>query len=231
MRSLWIRGLFLMVLAAAGSAGAPAQTPSDQEVLQRQRELLLQRRQETQRTRTLLEINPSTGTTEQPAAASSGGTAVLSTEPEPQSVQEPTAEPPRSREEIATASVPAMLEPEDQLFRPINFAYDSAFLDQTARQILDGLCATLQADLGANPGSSYFVIGHTDAAGSDEYNQRLSLRRAESTKQYLVDGCGIASAQLKPVGMGEQRLLASAGPRASDQRRVEIQVRTSGEDG
>ncbi|MEM7238328.1 MAG: OmpA family protein [Pseudomonadota bacterium] len=222
-------------LLAIDVTSAGAQTTgsaeADQEILQRQRELLIQKRREQQKTRTLLEINPNTGKTEtsSAAAAASPESTVLSSTPEPAQTVAKTK--PVSREEAAIASLPselteqvADLAPEDQLSRPIKFAYDSAFLTSDARQILDGLCGTLKVDLGLNPGSSYFVIGHTDAAGSENYNKTLSQRRAQATKQYLVDGCGIATAQIEAVGMGEQKLLANVDPRAASQRRVEIQV-------
>lgn len=216
--------LALTVTALPAPAVVAQTVESDQSVLERQRQLLIERRRAEQKTRTLLEINPSTGAVEEQApavTAPSTGT-VVSTDPTPSGNVASAS----SRQDLATA--PIDLNPEDQLFRPIKFAYDSAFLDNTARGILNGLCSTLKADLELNPGSRYFVIGHTDAAGGDDYNLRLSQRRADATKQFLVDDCGIASAQLQAVGMGEQRLLASASPRSSVQRRVEIQVDIGG---
>lgn len=218
--------LALTVTALPAPDVSAQSVETDQSVLERQRQLLIERRREQQKTRTLLEINPSTGRVEEQApAATAGSGTVVSTDPTP-SGNVATNNAGTSRQDVATA--PIALDPEDQLFRPVKFAYDSAFLDNTARGILDGLCDTLKADLELNPGSRYFVIGHTDAAGGDDYNLRLSQRRADATKQYLVDGCGIAAAQLQSVGMGEQRLLASASPRDAVQRRVEIQVDIGG---
>ncbi|MEM1382487.1 MAG: OmpA family protein [Pseudomonadota bacterium] len=223
-------GVCAATLALTLSVPALSQTSqSDQEILEKQRQLLLERRKATSPTRTLLEIDPSTGATEEPANAPSAGTIVS---------PDATATAPSgsgaagsSRADTAVAAVPLDLAEEDQLFRPINFAYDSAFLDQPARQILDGICSTLQSDLSLNPGSSYFVIGHTDAAGPETYNLSLSQRRADATKQYLVSSCGISVAQLEAVGLGEERLLANASPRAAKQRRVEIQVQLGDEGG
>ncbi|MEL6267794.1 MAG: OmpA family protein [Pseudomonadota bacterium] len=218
---LALAGLIVVGDAAIAPVPATAQTASDQETLQRQRELLIQRRQQQGGTRTLLEINPQTGNVEDQApAAGAGQGTVVSTTPEG-----PSGGGGGSATRIEAATAPLDLSPEDQLFRPIKFAYDSAFLDNTARGILNGLCETLKQDLSINPGAQYFVIGHTDAAGGDAYNLALSERRAAATKAYLVDDCGIAASQLEAVGMGEQRLLASFRPRAANQRRVEIQVR------
>lgn len=224
MRHIHVIGLILAAATFGATLPALAQSlPSDQTILQRQRELLIQKRREQERTRTLLEINPQTGTTEAAPAAKSDA-AVLSATPSTAG-QKTAAAPSQSRKQAAIEPVPQELAQEDQLFRPIKFAYDSAYIDDDARQILSGLCSTLRADLQLNPGSSYFVIGHTDAAGSADYNQRLSQRRAEATKDFLVRNCDIATAQIEAVGMGKERLLASADPRAAEQRRVEIQVK------
>jgi hypothetical protein len=45
-------------------------------------------------------------------------------------------------------------------------------------------------------GSTFVVAGHTDAVGSEIYNQDLSERRTDSIKRYLVDKFGIASNDL-----------------------------------
>ena len=63
--------------------------------------------------------------------------------------------------------------------------------------------ALTSADL---KGSTFVVAGHTDAAGSEGYNQDLSERRADSIKRYLTDKYGIAGADLVTVGYGESKL-------------------------
>ena len=220
-----------IALAMTGGPVVAQSSDDDLDKLKRQREQLIQQRQQEQKRRTLLEISPTTGTTKA-APASKSDTAVLAPS-SGSSTKKTTAKATTKKstkkkqstaQQIAKANVPANLAPEDQLFRPIKFAYDSSFLDQTAQETLSGLCATLKVDLDLNPASNYFVIGHTDSAGSSAYNERLSQRRADATKQFLVGECGIASGKLTAVGMGEERLLASAGPRDARQRRVEIQV-------
>lgn len=52
---------------------------------------------------------------------------------------------------------------------------------------------------------SYRVVGNTDAKGSDAYNQRLSERRANNVKGYLVNN-GVDSSKLEAVGRGESNL-------------------------
>jgi outer membrane protein OmpA-like peptidoglycan-associated protein len=63
------------------------------------------------------------------------------------------------------------------------------------------------AYLSANPSSPVTVEGHTDSIGSDQYNQKLSERRANAVRKYLIDK-GIASSRIQVVGYGEQRPIA-----------------------
>lgn len=64
----------------------------------------------------------------------------------------------------------------------INFAFNSAELDATARNIL----AQQAHFIRAFPEVRFSVYGHTDAVGSNAYNQRLGLRRAREAVNYLV---------------------------------------------
>jgi OmpA-OmpF porin, OOP family len=69
------------------------------------------------------------------------------------------------------------------------------------------------------------AIGHADAIGSDEYNQKLSVRRAESVKAYLVSK-GVEPNRIYTEGKGEKQPVATnktAEGRAKN-RRVEIEV-------
>lgn len=64
------------------------------------------------------------------------------------------------------------------------------------------------------------VGGHTDPSGSEEYNQQLSLRRAESVKNTLVQQ-GINPSRIRTVGYGESQPISSS---AAANRRVEITI-------
>lgn len=78
------------------------------------------------------------------------------------------------------------------------FAFDSAQL-QSGQPKLDDIAALLNA----NPSVEQVVItGYTDRLGSPRYNQKLSERRAQAVKDYLV-GKGVAATRLSAVGKGE----------------------------
>lgn len=72
------------------------------------------------------------------------------------------------------------------------------------------------------------VVGHTDSVGTDEYNQRLSIRRAAAVKSYMASQ-GIPGSIIDVIGMGERQPVASnetAEGRALN-RRVDILVGTT----
>ena len=86
----------------------------------------------------------------------------------------------------------------------------------------------LVAFLNQNPGRHVEIEGHTDDVGSDDSNQGLSQRRADSVKSFLVQQ-GIASARIVSSGMGEHRPVAdnqSEGGRQQN-RRVEVIIDNS----
>jgi OmpA-OmpF porin, OOP family len=69
------------------------------------------------------------------------------------------------------------------------------------------------------------AVGHTDSVGSDAYNQKLSIRRSEAVKAYLVSK-GIEKNRVYTEGKGEKQPVAdnkTAEGRAKN-RRVEIEV-------
>ncbi|MBF0133169.1 MAG: OmpA family protein [Magnetococcales bacterium] len=81
----------------------------------------------------------------------------------------------------------------------------------------------VSAALGKYPAMQVEMVGHTDSIGSQEYNQKLSVRRAHSVKKSLLS-LGISSERMSEKGLGEDRPLndnKTAQERAAN-RRVEI---------
>jgi len=71
-------------------------------------------------------------------------------------------------------------------------------------------------------GSIVLLGGHTDAKGSDPFNQRLSERRAETVKRFLMENYHIPAANLVCAGYGKQGMKNPADPLAAENRRVQI---------
>lgn len=76
------------------------------------------------------------------------------------------------------------------------------------------------------PHSKIKLEGHTDSVGTEEYNQRLSERRASSTKEYFVTVGGIDAKRIKTAGYGETKPIASNKTKEgrAKNRRVEILI-------
>jgi len=66
------------------------------------------------------------------------------------------------------------------------------------------------------------INGHTDGKGTDSYNQRLSERRADAIKHYLVDHFALSAQNLVAVGYGKQKLKDPGHPLSPENRRVEV---------
>ena len=86
------------------------------------------------------------------------------------------------------------------LVRNVFYEFDSAELTPNSTQALDSLVTLLNE----NPNITIELSSHCDFRGKDEYNQKLSQRRAESVVNYLI-AHGIAEDRLTPVGYGESR--------------------------
>jgi outer membrane protein OmpA-like peptidoglycan-associated protein len=102
----------------------------------------------------------------------------------------------------------------------VAFEFDSAALSPGEQAKLDAVCQAINnSDI-----PLFRIIGHTDASGADDYNQRLSLLRAEEVERHLINTCGIAPERLEALGVGEAFPFDPNDPRADVNRRVEFQV-------
>jgi|SRR5687767_11087383 len=82
------------------------------------------------------------------------------------------------------------------------------------------------ADMRARPVPDIAVTGHTDTVGTSDYNDRLSMQRAERVKGFLT-GIGIPSDRIQTAGRGKRELLVPTADNIDEprNRRVEINVR------
>ncbi len=102
----------------------------------------------------------------------------------------------------------------------IPFAFDSAQLAPEARPLLDTLADAIQDSSMAD--KVLRIEGHTDSAGSDAYNLRLSYARAVAVQEYLRDAHGLAPSRLRVVGRGKAELYDPDHPYDASNRRVEF---------
>ena len=102
-----------------------------------------------------------------------------------------------------------------------HFDFDKSALKPEGKAKLDDLVGKLKA---VNL-EVIIAIGHTDSIGSNAYNQKLSVRRANSVKAYLVSK-GIAANRIYTEGKGETQPVASNKTKEgrAKNRRVEIEV-------
>jgi len=104
----------------------------------------------------------------------------------------------------------------------VNFAFNSATLTEDAKTRLTAGVQTVRNLPGV---INVSVEGHTDSIGSEEYNQTLSLKRAQSVVNYLVSQ-GANGDRLSAVGMGESDPVANNDTDAgrSANRRVDFVI-------
>ena len=101
------------------------------------------------------------------------------------------------------------------------FDFDKSVLKPEGKAKLDDLVGKIK-DINLEV---IIAVGHTDAIGSDAYNQKLSVRRSEAVKAYLVTK-GIEKNRVYTEGKGEKQPVADnkTGEGRAKNRRVEIEV-------
>ncbi|HSI43369.1 MAG TPA: OmpA family protein [Methylotenera sp.] len=131
-----------------------------------------------------------------------GAPAAVAALPASEPIPEPT---PAAEPAPAPAPAPVAAEPCTPKFETVTieaeklFGFDKSKLQAGSKPILDEAAAKIKA----NPAVGLVLVtGHTDRIGSDAYNQKLSERRANEVKAYLVSQ-GVDASRLQAVGKGE----------------------------
>ena len=83
----------------------------------------------------------------------------------------------------------------------VHFDFDKSTLTKEGVEVMERNIRVLKE----NPASQVRVAGYTSASGTEDYNQRLSERRAKTVEDYLLKEGGIAQGRLTKIGYGEQR--------------------------
>ncbi len=133
----------------------------------------------------------------------------------------PAAAPPPPAPKPAPAPAPKPVTEKVTFASDVFFDFDKAVLKPEGKAKLDDLVTRLKGVAL----EVIIAIGHTDSIGSDAYNQKLSVRRAEAVKAHLVSK-GIEPNRIYTEGKGKSQPIASnstAEGRAKN-RRVEVEV-------
>jgi len=125
----------------------------------------------------------------------------------------------------ALGATESALEVKVELPADVLFDFDKADVRPDAAQALGRLATVIRG----YPTGRVAIEGHTDAKGNDAYNQKLSERRAESVKSWLVEREKIAADRITTRGAGKSRPVADNSTEAGRQknRRVEVVIQKS----
>ncbi len=104
----------------------------------------------------------------------------------------------------------------EDVVEPIQKAYNEGDIDQAEYLALKALQHPDLKDI------RIILGGHTDAKGSDGFNQILSQKRSDSVARLVAQIGGIDESLLVPVGFGEHQLKNIHDPHAAENRRVEV---------
>jgi OmpA-OmpF porin, OOP family len=143
-----------------------------------------------------------------------GGTPVARAAPPPAPPPPPPPPPPPQPAPPPPAAAPAPPPPETHhiiiptrgsvTLEGVTFAFNSADLTDSSRPVLDDTASGLKQ----HPGLKVEIQGYTDSVGSARYNVRLSQRRANAVRDYLVQQ-GVDPGQLTARGYGKADPVAS----------------------
>jgi outer membrane protein OmpA-like peptidoglycan-associated protein len=109
----------------------------------------------------------------------------------------------------------------------IRFGFNEAFVREEEVDNLDQIASVIERVLKKYPREVFLIEGHTDAVGSDAYNDRLSKLRAEAVKKALSTYYIIPAKNLKTVGLGERYLKIPTAEAEGENRRVSISRATA----
>jgi OOP family OmpA-OmpF porin len=164
-------------------------------------------------------------TTEEPKPAPAPVPAPATPAPAPAPAPAPTPKP------EAPKPPPAPVAQKVTLAADVLFDFDKSVIKPDGKSRLDDLAQKVRAiSL-----EVVIAIGHADSIGTDAYNQKLSERRADAVRDYLVSK-GVDKAKIETIGMGEKQPVVQCDQKNPKEliaclqpnRRVEVEVKGEG---
>jgi outer membrane protein OmpA-like peptidoglycan-associated protein len=110
----------------------------------------------------------------------------------------------------------------DKMTLRVNFNVDQANIRSGDKAALDKVLGFVKK----YPDAKIELDGYTDNSGTEAYNQRLSEKRAQAVKKYLVEEAGVDPSRISTVGRGESNPIADNKTEKGrfENRRVEILI-------
>jgi peptidoglycan-associated lipoprotein len=107
-----------------------------------------------------------------------------------------------------------------------NFAFNSSNLPASARKEIDGFLSDLKGDAAGTDNTVFLVTGHTDSAGSEDFNYELGRRRADAVSRYLITQKKLDPLHVITVSYGKSAPIVenNTSQNRAKNRRVEILV-------
>lgn len=129
---------------------------------------------------------------------------------------------PSSAEEVNKAFGAALAA---QPARPVSlllYFTEGSTLSDESKAVVDKMFA----EIARRPAAEITVIGHTDTVGTDAFNDKLSLERAQAVREILI-GMGVPAQNISAAGRGRREPLIATGDNVNEprNRRVELNVR------
>lgn len=124
--------------------------------------------------------------------------------------------------EVTGAPTAAEADTRELTFDCFDFPSGSATIDNRCKAVLDDVALQLRQ----NPRAVVTIVGHSDASGAADVNQRISLARAENARDYLVETHAVDAARITAEGAGSAEPVADneTAEGRSRNRRIHIVV-------
>jgi outer membrane protein OmpA-like peptidoglycan-associated protein len=104
----------------------------------------------------------------------------------------------------------------------IRFGFNEAFVREEEIPQLERIGEIIERIVASNPDEVFLIEGHTDAVGSDSYNQALSEKRADAVREAMLQYFNIAPQNIETIGYGEDFLKIETEEAEQENRRVTI---------